>query len=369
MDDISSCDNFKGDITLSPSLASATISGVVNITGSLSVTNSSTLTSITAPDLQMISDEFKIDIATALNALNFPELTTVGSVNWMTLPQLSSLNIAKEITNATNVIISDTGLTSLDGINVQNVATFNVNNNRYLQDVDVGLISVSNALSVSFNGNGVAASFPDLKWANNATFQDLSTISLPNITKVNNSLGFVNNSIPGLTLSKLTSVGQSLFIVANDDLTNISFPKLTSIGGGFQIANNTNLKSILGFPKVSKVGGAIDFLGNFSSAALPSLDVVKGGVDIESDNKNFNCSSWNKAHKDGDIQGDSYVCKAASSSTSVAISATKTSGSSSSGSSSATATSSSSKNAAAPVGVAEYGSVAGALFAFLLQFA
>jgi hypothetical protein len=368
LDNISSCTSFDGDITLDPSLTTATINGVVNITGSLSVSNSSTLNSISAPTLESIGDTFNINIATTLETLNFPVLTSVGSINWLSLPQLSAITFPQEVTNATNVVISDTGLTSLNGINVQNVATFNINNNRALQAVTVGLQTVTNALSISFNGNAVQASFPDLLWANNATFQDLSSISLPNITAVNNSLGFVNNSIPGLSLPQLKTVGQSLFIVANNQLTNISFPKLSTIGGGFQIANNTDLNTIMGFPKVSSVGGAIDFVGNFSSAALPALDVVRGGVDIESDNKNFNCSAWNQAHDNGDIQGNSYVCKAASSSTSVAITATGSS-TGSSNAAAATTTSSSSKNAAPVAGVVQYGSVIGALFAFIVQFA
>jgi hypothetical protein len=40
-------------------------------------------------------------------------------------------------------------------------------------------------------------------------------------------------------------------------------PALTSVGGGLQIANNTNLLAIDGFPSL-KSTGAIDITGNFS---------------------------------------------------------------------------------------------------------
>lgn len=161
--------------------------------------------------------------------------------------------------------------------------------------------------------------------------------------------------------------------MSNSQLTNISFPKLSSIGGGFQIANNTKLLSILGFPNLTSIGGAIDFIGEFDNATLPELTVVKGGVYIESDSDEFNCSSWNSAQQDSVIRGDSYQCKGASVSTSVSLTAsessTKTSGSSS-GASAASATttgsSSSSKGGASHFAeVSMFGAFAAIVFQFL----
>lgn len=112
---------------------------------------------------------------------------------------------------------------------------------------------------------------------------------------------------------------------------------MTEIGGGFQIANNTKLASLSGFPLLESVGGAVDFVGSFDNATLPKLDTVRGGVTVDSDSEEFNCSSWNGLQKDNGIRGDSYECKGASVSTSVAITTT-VSGTGKSSASSATAT-------------------------------
>jgi hypothetical protein len=367
LDSIASCQTFSADINISGTLGNAVINGVQKLSGNLNVNNATSLGSLAAPSLESISDSFSLSALTILSTLSFPKLTSVGSINWVTLPALSGLQFNSVVTSAANIYISDTGLTSLDGIDIEDVGTFNINNNRFLNDVTVNLKTISNSLDISFNAQQVSASFPALQWANNITFRDVSSVSLPNITNVNASLGFINNTFPGLSLPQLQNVGGSLAIVSNSKLSNISFPVLETIGGGFLIANNSDLPSVLGFPSVKSVGGAIDFTGDFNSAELPGLNLVKGGVNIDSNSDSFNCSSWNDAHSNGDIQGDSYVCKGASSSTSVAIHATQSSGSSS-GSTTASATGSASKAGAAPVLSVESVSLFGAVAAFLFQF-
>lgn len=373
LDGISGCSTYKGDITVTGLSGDATLNGVKELNGDLTLNNVTSLNAFAAPSLQTIDGAFTINVATVLSTLNFPELSSVGSINWVTLPAISGLTFGTGVTEADSVVISDTGLNSLDGINIGKCATFNINNNRYLSDVSVALTQVTNSLDISFNSQSVQATFDSLEWANNITFQDVQSISLQNLTKVNASLGFINNTIQGLSLPQLTEIGGSLAVVSNSKLTNASFPLLKTVGGGLQIANNTQLTSIMGFPKVNSVGGAIQIIGNFSSASLPSLNLVKGGVDIESSSDKFNCSSWNSAHSDGDIQGDSYVCKAKSSSTSVAITSTASGhvfGSAAASTSAAESGSSSSskKNGAAGLPVVESFSLVGAVGAFLLQF-
>ncbi|KAA8915404.1 hypothetical protein TRICI_002452 [Trichomonascus ciferrii] len=364
LQDLGSCSTFKGDITIQgDGVSEGTVSGLKKIEGSLIIKNATKLSKFTATDLEEISDKFDINVATILNHLEMPKLEKVGKINWITLPALSGLNFDKKVTDCKEVVISDTGLNSLEGINVEKIGTFNVNNNKYLEEVDVDVKSVSNSLDISFNAKQVSASFPQLIWANNITFRDVSDVYLPNLTDVNSSLGFINNTIKGIQCPKLKELGGSLSIVSNEKLTNVSFPKLTKIDGGFQIANNTKLKSILGFPKVKSVGGAIDFDGNFNAAQVPSLDLVKGGVHIDSKSDKFNCTSWDKKHKEGDIHGDSYVCKAKKHSTSVRLTGSNTAGSSDS-----EETGSSSSDGGAVAISYEYSPVLGAFAAFLFQY-
>nr|OQO15774.1 hypothetical protein B0A51_16742 [Rachicladosporium sp. CCFEE 5018] len=142
--------------------------------------------------------------------------------------------------------------------------------------------NISNALAIEANGRNIAVTFPNLEWAFNITLRNVSEISMPSLAAVNGSLGFYSNFFESVNAPNLTTVGQSLSFVSNQKLNNASFPQLTSVGGGLQIANNTNIEKIDGFPKLQTVGGALDFYGNFSDVALPSLMDVRGAFNLQS---------------------------------------------------------------------------------------
>ncbi|KAF5096272.1 hypothetical protein D0Z00_002832 [Geotrichum galactomycetum] len=370
LDGISSCSIFKGDIVFDGSLATASINGIESIEGDLIVKNITTLNSLTAPLLANITGAFTLEILQSLTTVSFPKLTSVGDISFITLNVLDTLQLDAGITQAKSLIISDTTIKSLKGISLLTVDTLNINNNKFLTTLDFNLRSVSNILEFSSTGSNVQLTFPYLQWANNITLRDVSSVSLPNVTTINSTLSFTNNSISSISVPKLSAIGGSLAIVYNGQLTNASFPKLQTIGGGFQVANNTKLESILGFPLVKSVGGAINFIGSFDNATVPSLEVVQGGVSVESDSELFNCSSWNDLQKEGAIRGDSYQCKAASVSTSVAITSgaatatSKASKASATGSVEASATASSS-GAGYMVEASSFGAIAALLFQLL----
>ncbi|KAF5099012.1 hypothetical protein DV451_003146 [Geotrichum candidum] len=350
-------------------MATANIGGIESLDGDLIVKNITTLNSITAPLLANITGAFTLEILQSLTTVSFPKLTTVGDITFVTLNVLDTFQLDAGITKAKSLIISDTTIKSLEGISLMTVDTLNINNNKFLTTLDFNLRSVSNILEFSSTGSNVKVTFPYLQWANNITLRDVSSLSLPNVTTINSTLSFTNNSIASISVPKLSKIGGSLAIVANDKLANASFPKLETIGGGFQIANNTKLDSILGFPLVKSVGGAINIVGSFDNATAPSLEIVQGGVSIESDSELFNCSSWNDLQKEGVIRGDSYQCKAASVSTSVAITsgaATATKGSKAAATGSVEAsTTASSSGAGYMVEASSLGAIAALLFQFL----
>lgn len=124
--------------------------------------------------------------------------------------------------------------------------------------------NVSTSLTLEANGQNVSAIFPNMLWANNMTFRNVSLVSIPSLASVNGSLGFYSNEFASLTAANLTSVGGSLSFVSNTDLSNVTMPKLKTILGGFQLANNTELEVVNGFNALETVGGALDFYGNFT---------------------------------------------------------------------------------------------------------
>lgn len=222
------------------------------------------MTSISGASLQTIGDAFRLENVQILSTLNFPQLSEVGSVEWTGLPNLQGLSFTTGLSQADSLTIINTGLSSLDGINLESVDTFVVTNNNYLNQISMQVESISDRIELAANGRDVEAEFPNLQWAYNMTLANVSSVSIPSLSSVNGSLGFYSNFIESVSAPNLTNVGGGLSFVANADLTNASFPELTTISGGLLIANNTAFEEITGFPALTRVGGAVDISGNFT---------------------------------------------------------------------------------------------------------
>jgi hypothetical protein len=232
--------------------------------------NASGLITLSSSTLGSIGGLFDLATLTTLSTLQMTALTSVSNISWITLPALGSLSMTAVISEADSVVISDTFLTTLEGINLMSVGTLDINNNARLKTFSTQIANVTNSLSLAANGKSLAVSLPNLIWANDLAFRDVANVSFPSLAKVNNSLELIENYFTTVSAPNLTTVGNTgttvgaLAIVNNPSLTNISIPKLVSVGGAFQIANNSDLSSALSFPDLTTVGGAIDFTGNSS---------------------------------------------------------------------------------------------------------
>jgi len=222
------------------------------------------LSTLSADSLSTIGKNFHLTGLTTLQTLNFARLTAVDTILWSALPELQNLTFASKVSRAANVLITNTQLNSLNGIDLQTVDSFNINNNPYLTSIDTQLGNITKALTIEANGRRLTASFPNLEWAYNMTFRNCSDVKLPSLTAVNGSMGFYENFFTSLAAPNLTTIGQSLVFDDNAQLTNISLPMLKQISGGYQIANNSALKVIDGFQALQVVAGALDFSGNFT---------------------------------------------------------------------------------------------------------
>ena len=273
---LASCTTYSGSIEIPTGLATPqdsnghqqlSVDGVQAITGNLTVSNAVSLSSLTFNDLKSLGG-FELGGLTVLSELSFPQLTTVNTINFTALPALQQLSFGGEgVTQADSILITNTGLSSLQGINnLQSVSTFNINNNQALQNISLQVTSIKNSLDIEANDgyvSGLTTTFPMLETAQNMTFRNCSSVSLPSLANVTEDLGFYGNTMQSFAAPNLTTVGGLIF-VDNTELTNISIPGLTSVNGSYQIANNTQLKIINGFTKLSVIKGALDFNGNFS---------------------------------------------------------------------------------------------------------
>jgi len=100
--------------------------GVQRVVGDVSISQTSAVTSFIAPALQSITGQFELLNLTALQTLNAPFLTSVGSINFVILPLLQSMSF--DITQAGNILISDTQLSSLNGFSISTINDFGISN-------------------------------------------------------------------------------------------------------------------------------------------------------------------------------------------------------------------------------------------------
>ncbi|KAG2732439.1 hypothetical protein G9P44_004856 [Scheffersomyces stipitis] len=305
---VAACATAVGDITIrGDSFGSIELTGLEQVFGSLKIQNTTLATTINAPTLQLISEDFELSGLTILNTLNLAQLNTVGSLNWVTLPALESTGLTQGITAADSVVISDTGLTALTGINVVELQTFDVNNNQDINTIDSALQSVTSLLSISYNAESVDVVLDELTSAKNVVFQSINSLSVGNLTTINGSLSVSQSSIDAIEFKDLTSISNSLTINKNSELESLDFPKLTSIGGALEISDNDKLKSFDGFPELKTIGGSVDINGTFDNGTFESLSRVAGGFTLKSDG-DISCEEFNKLNSDGDIKGNKFFC-------------------------------------------------------------
>lgn len=214
-----------------------------------------------------------LDGLTRLVGVDFPKLKKVETIKWSALPNLQRIGFTAEVTEADKVQIENTALRSLEGINIEQVDTIFIANNAQINEVNMQLGNVSDSLTFANNNKDLVITLPNLIWATNLTFRSVGSLSLPSLETTNGSLGLYTSGFESFSAPNLTTVGEALAIVGNEQVSNISFPLLTKITDNLQIANNTNLSIIDGFPLLKSIGGAFDISGNMSRS-VESFKVI-----------------------------------------------------------------------------------------------
>jgi hypothetical protein len=268
---LASCSTFSGSIAVATGTTdNINIASVRAVTGDVVIQNAPNITTFGADSLQQIGGSFTLNNCQILSSLTFPDLTSVGDLDFDALPNLQQLGFTTSIGEANNLNIQNTFLNTLNGINLQKVTSVNIVNNPLLQDISMQVSNISQSLTIASNGDRLQADFPNLETAQNLTFRDSQSVSIPSLANVTGSLGFYENTFQTLNAPNLTLVGGTLAFVSNSQLTNISMPLLKSIGGGFQVQNNSALDDVSNsFDALQTIGGAFAFFGNFTKYIPP----------------------------------------------------------------------------------------------------
>lgn len=352
---VAACPTAVGDVNIEgSSVDSIDLTGVRQVYGDLYI-NGTKATVLNAPDLQLVSGKFTLARSTNLATANLAQLTTVGTLLFDSLPALEKTGLTSGITSAESITISNTALHSLDGINVYKLKVFDVNNNHAIESIDSALQTVTDQLQVEYNAEKVEVVLDRLSSANNVVLSEISSLSVSNLTSINGSLAISKNTFDSFEFKELTSIGKSLSIKDNDDLEEFDFPKLKSVGGALDIQNNEKLKSFAYFDKLETIGGSVNIDGDFDNGTFPKLNKVAGGFNL-STTGDLSCDTFTKLNSKGDIKGDKFYCRGASSTVSSSSSKSGNSNgqstSSGSGSSSESSGSSSSTSKGAAAGFA-----------------
>lgn len=308
------CETITGTVEIvSGAGSSIDLSGdLTKIGGDLIASNLGDLISFSSTSLESIGGAFTLKNDTKMSTLKFTSLNSVGSIDWATLSALSGFTYGDGdgITKGSSVIVADTFLSSLDGINIDELDTLNINNNHRLTDFTSKLESLTTLMNINANGEDLSISLPNLVWAANLTISNVTSFTAPSLATINGSIRFDSDYMETFSTPNLTEVQTGdLSFVSNSKLTNISCPLLTKVGGGFTIANNTALADLNGFPLLAQVGGAVALRGSFETVELPALDDVKGAFTLTSteDITNSVCPTFKKLSTSNAIQG-SYSC-------------------------------------------------------------
>ncbi|KAH6639767.1 hypothetical protein C7974DRAFT_373961 [Boeremia exigua] len=307
---LSGCSTYSGSIAIATSVTEdIALNGIKRLRGDLVAVNNANMKRLSADSLEQLDGSLTLTGLVRLFGIDFPKLKTVTGIKWSALPNLNTIGFTAEVTKANTVQIENTGLRDLKGINIEQVDTLFIANNGQINEVNMQLGNVSDSLTFANNNKELAITLPNLIWATNLTFRFVGSLSMPSLKSTNGSLGLYNNDFSSFSAPNLTSIGEALAIVANEKVSNISFPLLTKINDNLQIANNTNLTTLDGFPLLKSIGGAFDISGNMSKVETPSLELVEGTFNLQStDNVTEACAFYQPLQKKDAIKGK-FFCK------------------------------------------------------------
>lgn len=259
------CSTIDGDVIVDQSLSgSLTLSGVTQIKGDLIINNATLLTSFTASDLQTIDGKFELVALNLLSNLQMENLQSVTEIYFEKLTQLSQITFgSKGVSKAQNITITDTFLSTLDGMDIAEVGTFEVYSNAQLNSFTSALVNVTDSLIFSTNGASMTINMSMLEMAQSIQLREMKSFTAPALKEVG-SLSFNSNpELQSFTADNLTEIAQSLTFADNEALTNFSFASLKQIAGDLYLVNNTKLTAIDGMPQLDSVYGGIQIAGNF----------------------------------------------------------------------------------------------------------
>lgn len=289
------CNKILNDFIVIPNYQDAIVdlNNISHIDGDLIIQNAPNLVKIVADNLREVKGSLLLTSLTSLNSLEIPSLVAVKSIEWKNLPILTQIYFNENILVQENIIISDTSIADIiEFKNIKSINVLNINNNRFLEKIDINLNNIYSQLSIHGNSQNMVLTMPYLQTAENITIRDTEGIVLPSLTKVNSNLEIIENFVSQLDLPNLNEIGGTLGIIDNDLLSLVNLRNLSHIQGGLLLENNSRLSKIDFFSNLKTIGGAISITGSFDSIIFDNLKLVKGSIYLSSNSREMDCNKW-----------------------------------------------------------------------------
>ena len=150
---LQSCKSYAGTITMDSTTApSLDLAGVSTVNGDIVITDNGQLTQLVFPDLERITGTMRLENNTLLSKVEWPSLNTLDALNVTVQPSLSTISLPGGLSKANKITITDTTVTSIDGIVLSHIDTLAVDNNSHLKKLYLSnLTDVSSTISISAN--------------------------------------------------------------------------------------------------------------------------------------------------------------------------------------------------------------------------
>ena len=154
LDAIKGCKQFHGSITMhQPPVHQLTLEGVEEITGDVSITGSSSLRSLRAPNLKSVQGALKISEHTGLQELHLPALQESTSLTLSVLPELEKIDFPAGLSKVQDLTIQDTRATTIGGLKFDTLNKFTLTANTLMNSFDLQVKEMSGELYVVGNGD------------------------------------------------------------------------------------------------------------------------------------------------------------------------------------------------------------------------
>jgi len=174
---------FSGSVALSTSGSGViSIDGIQEITENLVAESVAEIVTLGSQDLRRIDGNLTLFNLSVLSTLSFPSLTAVNTIDLNAIPDVASFTFTSGLSSVSNVLIKNTFLSSLNGINLINADNVQIISNNHLADITLPLQTAKTGIQISGNGGSAGVNLPQLTSSGSIFLGNVSSVSMPSLS-------------------------------------------------------------------------------------------------------------------------------------------------------------------------------------------